>query len=300
MDQKTIQDLEQRFERLENKFQFYQNVAWVVFIIMGVFGVSGGWGYNLLISAKTQIDNVTTKVDDAVIRVDRAIIRIEDIEGKVNEWEGFVIKCEKRIEEKTNDAINNLFSKKEYFLSEYNDKISEKSNLVIVESVNQIKQNSAKAIKEIDTSLNKIMGESILDKLKLRNLSIVDDNNKEVVTLTDNGYGGYFSIQNSKGSKRISMYSSESDDGYIRVYDSNNVETHSIGTYGNGKAFIRVLNGRDADSIVLDLTENGGGIVLSNGKGQKTAALGGRDNGDGFLNLKSNNGNKNLIIAPGN
>ncbi len=62
MEERNLNEgIKQEVNKLKTQVQRLNNIVWVVGIVAVIFGISGGWGYNIL--SKTQEDLKTTQED---------------------------------------------------------------------------------------------------------------------------------------------------------------------------------------------------------------------------------------------
>ncbi|MBO9490444.1 hypothetical protein J7384_08725 [Endozoicomonas sp. G2_1] len=52
----------ERIEKLEKQIEKLKSIAWVVVIVAGIFGISGGWGITAILSVKQNIDELKQEV----------------------------------------------------------------------------------------------------------------------------------------------------------------------------------------------------------------------------------------------
>jgi hypothetical protein len=68
---KTEEDLTNRVRTVESKLQTLQQIAWVIATLAVIFGVTGAWGWKLLLEAKTELDATGRRVAELSTNVNK-------------------------------------------------------------------------------------------------------------------------------------------------------------------------------------------------------------------------------------
>lgn len=102
---KEIEKLSGEVKALREKVLFFDKAVWVTGIVAVVFGITGAWGANAIVSANNMIADMERQIESASARVASLEQEIDDAESKLDLQ---VELANKQIEEKQKHATSEI------------------------------------------------------------------------------------------------------------------------------------------------------------------------------------------------
>ena len=143
--------------------------------------------------------------------------------------------------------------------------------------------------------------QTIPEVIQARSFEVVNDKGQKLVHIShtyDAGYVGTFSTKSSKEGQELVVLTSTVSGGYIGTHTKEGQEVVKIGTE-NGVGYVATKN-KDGQNLVLitgSKKSEGGAILTMNKEGRVRVSLGTTNNGGGFVETWSKEGNRRELSS---